>query len=389
MMDDPALSQDVQRELCQTLIAEYDTLLRKTVKITGIGDLTQRKLRNANLRIEEQQQELAQKNARLTQEIYARERLIEDLEAFAHTVAHDLKNPLNVIIGYMELVLEILVDRNDTELLTMVRQVIETSNRMSRIITELLTFASVRQQEVVPIPVNMGGVIQEVEKRLESMILEYQARLDKPSSWPIALGHARWLEEVWANYISNALKYGGNPPHLALGFDSLPLEAASEKSPVGAPQIRFWVRDNGPGLAPEALARVFTKFTRFNEVRASGHGLGLSIVKRIVEKLGGQVGVESIPGQGSTFFFTLPAPVVNESTAAPALPDFSQSLKALSPELIESLRKAILAADLGDIIEFVGQISAQNAVLGKALIAFAENFDYKSMLELLNQSDQQ
>jgi signal transduction histidine kinase len=69
---------------------------------------------------------------------------------------------------------------------------------------------------------------------------------------------------------------------------------------------RFFVRDNGPGLTPEKRAKVFTPFTRFHHARAKGHGLGLSIVQRIVEKLGGQVGVESEVGKGSTFYFTLP-----------------------------------------------------------------------------------
>jgi signal transduction histidine kinase len=71
--------------------------------------------------------------------------------------------------------------------------------------------------------------------------------------------------------------------------------------------VRFWVRDSGPGLTPEDLARLFNPFTRLSRIRFSGHGLGLSIVRRIVEKLGGQVGAESQAGQGSLFFFTLPA----------------------------------------------------------------------------------
>lgn len=69
---------------------------------------------------------------------------------------------------------------------------------------------------------------------------------------------------------------------------------------------RFWVQDNGPGLSAEAQAALFAPFTRLDQVRGQGHGLGLSIVRRIVEKLGGQAGVESRPGQGSKFFFTLP-----------------------------------------------------------------------------------
>ncbi|MEA3341114.1 MAG: ATP-binding protein [Chloroflexota bacterium] len=105
--------------------------------------------------------------------------------------------------------------------------------------------------------------------------------------------------EAAANYISNAIKYGGRPgervlPRIELGFDEL------------TKKVRFWVRDNGPGLTPEEQSRLFTPFTRLDQARAKGHGLGLSIVQRIVEKMDGQTGVESAPGQGSVFFFTLP-----------------------------------------------------------------------------------
>jgi two-component system sensor histidine kinase/response regulator len=71
--------------------------------------------------------------------------------------------------------------------------------------------------------------------------------------------------------------------------------------------VRFWVKDNGPGLTEGQQAQLFTQFTRLHKVRATGYGLGLSIVQRIVAKLGGEVGVESAPGQGSCFYFTLPA----------------------------------------------------------------------------------
>jgi signal transduction histidine kinase len=74
--------------------------------------------------------------------------------------------------------------------------------------------------------------------------------------------------------------------------------------------VRFWVQDNGPGLVPAEQSRLFTEFIQLSHVQIRGHGLGLSIVRRIVEKLGGQVGVEStgVPGEGCTFFFTLPQP---------------------------------------------------------------------------------
>jgi signal transduction histidine kinase len=106
------------------------------------------------------------------------------------------------------------------------------------------------------------------------------------------------VEEVWVNYISNAIKYGGasgQTPRVELGA-----------TPLDAGFVRFWVRDNGRGLSPADQARLFTQFERLNQARATGHGLGLSIVKRIVEKLGGQVAVSSTIGAGSEFSFTLP-----------------------------------------------------------------------------------
>ncbi len=101
---------------------------------------------------------------------------------------------------------------------------------------------------------------------------------------------------MWANYINNALSYGGQPPRVIIGADS-----------PSAGEVRFWVRDNGHGLTAEEQSRLFIPFTRLEQARVKGHGLGLSIVRRIMEKLGGQVGVSSTIGEGSTFYFTLPA----------------------------------------------------------------------------------
>jgi two-component system sensor histidine kinase/response regulator len=130
------------------------------------------------------------------------------------------------------------------------------------------------------------------------MIAEYRAEVIIPEVWPVAVGYSPWVEEIWTNYVSNALKYGGDPPRVELG-------GAAVDEPDR--QVRFWVRDNGAGLSPEDQARLFTPFAQIHRARAEGHGLGLSIVQRIVEKLGGQVGVESQVGQGSLFFFTLPS----------------------------------------------------------------------------------
>jgi signal transduction histidine kinase len=238
-------------------------------------------------------------NEQLRAEILAHEDSIADLNAFAHMVAHDLKSPVGAITGYAYLLSNRLSNSHDIEALRYVEIIEQTGYRMNRIIDELLLLASVRQQVVIPQPIEMGGVVDEVENRLQYIIQENQALVIKPEAWPAAMGYAPWLEEVWANYISNAIKYGGVPPRVELGAEILPIG-----------KVQFWVRDNGDGLTEQAKASLFTPFTRLGKIRATGQGLGLSIVKRIVEKLGGDVGVESagLPGLGSTFCFTLPVP---------------------------------------------------------------------------------
>ena len=146
-------------------------------------------------------------------------------------------------------------------------------------------------------PLDMARIVAEAQSRLAYLIEEHRAEIILPERWPVALGHAPWVEEVWINYLSNAIKYGGRPPRVELGATA---EADGE--------IRFWVRDNGLGLTPDDQVKLFTPFTRLDEVRAKGHGLGLSIVRRIVERLGGEVGVDSQMGGGSVFSFSLQRP---------------------------------------------------------------------------------
>ena len=142
----------------------------------------------------------------------------------------------------------------------------------------------------------MGLIVNETQKRLADLIQSRQAEIFAPEEWPVAFGYAPWVEEVWVNYISNAVKYGGEPPYIELGV-------TVESDDVAC----FWVRDNGAGIPHEKTVHLFTEFSRLDEVGIQeGHGLGLSIVQRIVDRLDGHVGVESVVGTGSTFWFTLP-----------------------------------------------------------------------------------
>ena len=220
----------------------------------------------------------------------------EDLDAFAYTTAHDLKGPLSLIVGYATVLNEDYATLSADELREMSGATMRTAFKMRAIIDELLLLAGVRKVEVKATPLDMSDIVAEAWQRTAGLIEQYQAEIVIPPAWPVAQGYRPWVEEVWVNYLSNAVKYGGRPPSMELGA-----------TPQPDATIRFWIRDNGPGLTPEDQSQLFLPFTRLDQARATGYGLGLSIVRRIVEKLGGQVGVESEVGRGSVFFFTLPA----------------------------------------------------------------------------------
>ncbi len=228
----------------------------------------------------------------------------EELDAYAHTVAHDLKNPLAVIIASSDVITQVS-NLTHKELREFLKQIKITAFEMDNIVDSLLLLSEVRKVDAPMEPVKMDGVIQNVRKRLGYMTREHRGRLVAPKAWPLALGYGPWIEEVWANYISNALKYGGPSPRIEVGA-----------TPQQDGMIRFWTRDHGPGILPEARASLFTPFTQLGKTRKGGHGLGLSIVLRIVNKLGGQVGVESCSGEGSLFYFTLRAAHPHQVPAA-------------------------------------------------------------------------
>jgi two-component system sensor histidine kinase/response regulator len=223
----------------------------------------------------------------------------QELDAFAHSAAHDIKNPLARVVGFAELLEGDYASLPEETLRHSLHRIAQTGRKMSNIVDELLLLSSMRHVEEIDLsPVDMAGIVAEAQDRLDDLIAEHGAEIVLPpaEAWPVAVGYGPWIEEVWVNYLSNAIKYGGRPPRIELG-------AAEEQDGM----IRFWIRDNGPGLTPEEQARLFTPFTRLDRVRAKGHGLGLSIVRRIVERLGGQVGVDSRVGEGSVFSFILPA----------------------------------------------------------------------------------
>ena len=266
---------------------QEEVLARINIHLT-IQNL-QQQLKTKNLQLEAQNAELIAQNAKLEQRN-------AELDAFSYTVAHDLKNPLSEMVSLSDFLLEEHSENLNSQGRQCVQYILKSSEQMIHIINALLLLASISKQEIEMAPLDMNDIICEVQQRLAPMLKESQGEIIVPETWPVALGYAPWVEQIWTNYLSNGLKYGGQPPRLEIGITRQEDE-----------MIRFWVRDNGSGLSQEAMSRLFTPFTRLEQALGKeGHGLGLSIVQRIVEKLGGKVGVESQPGTGSVFYFTLP-----------------------------------------------------------------------------------
>ena len=217
----------------------------------------------------------------------------EELDAFAHTVAHDLKGPLALLIGYSSVLSETHKTLSESEKDGLLAALVKNGQQMSKVIDEILLFSSVRKEDVVHRPLQMDSIVDNTMQRLSYMIEEYKAEVTLPDSFESAMGYAPWVEEVWYNYISNAIKYGGEPPKVEIGSD------------MGEDYVKFWVRDNGQGLPKNEQQKLFKRFVQLKTHRFKGHGLGLSIVKMIVEKLNGRVEVESEVGKGSIFSFYL------------------------------------------------------------------------------------
>lgn len=242
---------------------------------------------------------IAISNAQLIDELHQRTLELqahnEDLDTFVDTVAHDLKNLLAQLVFHSS-ILESDFAGVPSELREHLQTIREYAEKMGKIIDASLLLATVREANGLDLaPLDMNTLLVDVQEGLSKVIEESHAEITMPDEWPVAVGYSPWIERVWSNYISNAIQYGGRPPRLELGARI----SDDQKS------VLYWIRDNGTGLKVEDQARLFTPFTQLHGERR-GHGLGLSIVKRIVEKLGGRVGVESSPGKGSMFTFSLP-----------------------------------------------------------------------------------
>lgn len=239
---------------------------------------------------------VTESNISRKRELIEKETLIKDLDAYARLVAHDLKNPLGSVTSFSYLIQDALKANKITDAAEMIDMLQAQSLKMNRIIEDLLLLSRIRKEDLKIVPVDIKLIINEAIHRQQNLITRKNATIEMAEEWPVVYGHTQWIEQIWVNLLNNALKYGGVPPVVKIGFKK---ETSSS--------VRFWIRDNGKGLPVSSLEKLFNDFERLGNKDVEGHGLGLSLVKRIVNKMGGEIIVESsnIPGEGCTFSFTL------------------------------------------------------------------------------------
>jgi PAS domain S-box-containing protein len=219
-----------------------------------------------------------------------------ELEQFAYIASHDLQEPLRMVVSYSELLAQRYQGQLDERADKYIRYAVDGARRMQRLVADLLAYSRVGSQGRPLEPVDAAQTVQRVQAALRAQILETRAKITA-TALPTVLADPTQLEQLFQNLIGNAIKFRSDEP------PEVSISARRERQ-----FWRFFVRDNGIGIDMQYAERIFQMFQRLHERgRYEGSGIGLAIVKRIIERHGGQITLESRLGQGTTFSFTLPA----------------------------------------------------------------------------------
>lgn len=219
-----------------------------------------------------------------------------DLEEFNQVVAHDLNTMVTGIMGLSEILVDSHRDLDAVQLKRNLQAISARSRDLARVIRELLIFARLDKSEVEKGEFNSRQVVVHAVGRLAFETRDTGAAIDIDPGLAPAVGYAPWVEEVWYNLIANAIKHGGEDPEIRV------------RSRVAGGVVRFMVEDSGPGVPEPLVESLFDPESDRRGRIVKGHGLGLGIVARIIEKLDGRVGIDLPDAGGSVFWFELPAP---------------------------------------------------------------------------------
>jgi len=247
------------------------------------------------VRLQQAEEKLQKANEELTRQAEELRRSNDDLQQFAYVVSHDLQEPLRMVATYVQLLANRYRGKLDADADEFINYTSEGVTRMQALIFDLLSYARIQAQEQSLIPTNCEEVLTKVLEVLRPTTAQTGAVITH-DALPTVLADATQLGQVLQNLLSNALKFhGSQPPRIHISA-----------KPDGAEWI-FAVQDQGIGLEPQFAKRIFVIFQRLHTRKEyPGTGIGLSICKKIIERHNGRIWVESEPGKGATFFFTLP-----------------------------------------------------------------------------------
>lgn len=264
------------------LQAKGRELLKANQDLVALNASLEERVRLRTVELEEQGRRLARSN--------------EDLDQFASVASHDLQEPLRSMTNYLYLLDRQLEQNIPPKARAHMDSAVDAAKRMRQMIRGLLEFSRLEDSCADLEPVDSAGLVKEVLASFDGVIAEKAAKLSV-GSLPAVAGNPALLRQLFQNLVENALKFSdGKAPDVMLGGELRKDEAL------------FWVKDQGIGIAPKDFEKIFKLFKRLHSREEyPGSGLGLALCKKIVERHGGRLWLESEPGKGSTFYFTLPA----------------------------------------------------------------------------------
>ena len=257
--------------------------------------------RKAELAVRASEEQLRQINAELEERMAQRTSELQEtnaeLESFAHSVSHDLRAPLRAMEGFAIALAEDYGDRLDDEGRNFATRIVDSARRLDTLISDLLSYSRLGRAHLSIQQVALHQVVQEVLEQLKTEIADRNATILVEDRLPAVQGHQATLVQVISNLVTNALKFvGPEAPRVRIWAEQRERD-----------MIRLCVKDKGIGIDPSYHDRIFRIFERLHGVESfPGTGVGLAIVSRGCERLGGRCGVDSDVGQGSCFWIELP-----------------------------------------------------------------------------------